>query len=43
VNRAIHFYVDMLSFEKSWHEGHGAGTLQIDDPDGNQLFFPVPG
>jgi catechol 2,3-dioxygenase-like lactoylglutathione lyase family enzyme len=99
VNRALRFYVDMLGFEKSWHEGDGAGkvcqvnhgkceiilcenatrrdkarlfieltadgltdlrreiaersvpsketwwgydTLQIDDPDGNELFFPVP-
>jgi catechol 2,3-dioxygenase-like lactoylglutathione lyase family enzyme len=98
VNRALRFYVDMLGFEKSWHEGDGAGkvcqvnrgeceiilcedatrrdkgrlfveltadglaelrsevaersvpskeswwgydTLQIDDPDGNELFFPV--
>jgi catechol 2,3-dioxygenase-like lactoylglutathione lyase family enzyme len=99
VNRALRFYVDMLGFGKSWHEGDGAGkvcqvnhgeceiilceeatrrdkarlfieltadgltdlrrelaersvpskeswwgydTLQIDDPDGNELFFPVP-
>jgi catechol 2,3-dioxygenase-like lactoylglutathione lyase family enzyme len=99
VNCALRFYVDMLGFEKSWHEGDGAGgvcqvnhgeceiilcedatrkdkarlfieltaaglkdlrrelversvpsketwwgydTLQIDDPDGNELFFPVP-
>ena len=99
VNRALRFYVDMLGFEKSWHEGDGAGkvcqvnhreceiilcedaarrdkarlfieltadgltdlrreiaersvpsketwwgydTLQIDDSDGNELFFPVP-
>jgi catechol 2,3-dioxygenase-like lactoylglutathione lyase family enzyme len=98
VNRAIHFYVDMLGFEKSWHEGDGTGgvcqvnhseceiilcqdatrkdkarlfisltpealedlrreiaersvpsreswwgydVLQIDDPDGNELLFPV--
>jgi catechol 2,3-dioxygenase-like lactoylglutathione lyase family enzyme len=27
VNRAIHFYVDMLGFEKSWHEGDGAGKV----------------
>ncbi|HEX9249605.1 MAG TPA: glyoxalase superfamily protein [Gemmatimonadaceae bacterium] len=97
VNRALRFYVDMLGFEKGWHEGDGAGgvcqvnhgeceiilcedaprkdkarlfieltadgltdlrrelvkrsvpsketwwgydTLQIDDPDGNELFFP---
>jgi len=98
VNRAIRFYVDMLGFEKSWHEGDGEGTVcqvnhgeceiilcedatrrdkarlyieltadgladlrrelaersvptketwwgsdtvQIDDPDGNELFFPL--
>jgi catechol 2,3-dioxygenase-like lactoylglutathione lyase family enzyme len=98
VNRAIDFYVDMLGFEKSWHEGDGTGkvcqvnrgeceiilcedaarsdkgrlfieltadgladlrreivarsvpsrdswwgsdVLQIDDPDGNELLFPV--
>ena len=98
VNRAIRFYVDMLGFEKRWHEGDGAGkvcqvdrgeceiilcedaarggksrlfieltpegladlrrevaersvpseeswwgydVLQIDDPDGNELLFPV--
>lgn len=27
VNRALHFYVDMLGFEKSWHEGNGAGKV----------------
>jgi catechol 2,3-dioxygenase-like lactoylglutathione lyase family enzyme len=99
VNRALRFYIDMLGFEKAWHEADGAGTvcqvnhgeceiilcqdatrrgrarlfieltaegladlrrelversvptketwwgydtLQIDDPDGNELFFPVP-
>jgi catechol 2,3-dioxygenase-like lactoylglutathione lyase family enzyme len=99
VQRAIRFYVDMLGFEKAWHEADGAGTvcqvnrgeceiilcedaarrdkarlfveltadgladlrrellerrvltketwwgydtLQVDDPDGNELFFPVP-
>jgi catechol 2,3-dioxygenase-like lactoylglutathione lyase family enzyme len=98
VNRALRFYVDMLGFEKRWHEGDGAGTvcqvdrgecelilcedatrkdkarlfieltgdgladlrrelaersvpsketwwgydtIRIDDPDGNELFFPV--
>jgi len=98
VNRALRFYVDTLGFEKSWHEGDGAGkvcqvnhgeceiilcedaarrdrgrlfieltaagladlrreladrsvpskerwwgndTIQIDDPDGNELFFPL--
>ena len=99
LDRAIRFYVDLLGFEKAWHEGDGAGTvcqvnrgeceiilcqdagrrdrarlfveltaeglddlrrefagrsvpskqtwwgydtLQVDDPDGNELFFPVP-
>ena len=27
VNRALRFYVDLLGFEKSWHEGDGAGTV----------------
>ncbi len=100
VNRAARFYIEMLGFEKRWHEGDGAGkvcqvnrgdceiilcenptrrdkarlfvslnvdelaelrreldarsvpsrvtwwgydTLQIDDPDGNELFFPIEG
>jgi catechol 2,3-dioxygenase-like lactoylglutathione lyase family enzyme len=99
VNRAARFYVDMLGFEKAWHEANGTGTvcqvnhgeceiilcedaarhdkarlfieltadgltdlrgelaersvptketwwgyntLQVDDPDGNELFFPTP-
>lgn len=98
LNRAIHFYVDVLGFEKSWHEGDGTGgvcqvnhgeceiilcedgtrrdrgrlfveltadgiadlrrqfverhvspketwwgynTLQVGDPDGNELLFPL--
>jgi catechol 2,3-dioxygenase-like lactoylglutathione lyase family enzyme len=100
INRAAHFYVEMLGFEKKWHEGDGTGnvcqvnrgeceiilcedathgnrgrlfieltaealanlrheliersvstkvrwwgydTLQVDDPDGNELLFPLPG
>jgi catechol 2,3-dioxygenase-like lactoylglutathione lyase family enzyme len=100
LNRAIHFYVDMLGFSKKWHEGDGEGTvcqvdrgdceiilcehptrrdkarlfvelnaaeltelrreleersvltketwwgydsIQIDDPDGNELLFPTEG
>ena len=100
VNRAIHFYVDMLGFWKKWHEGDGEGTvcqvnrgdceiilcadatrrdrarlfvelnvdelkelrrelversvptketwwgydsIQVDDPDGNELLFPTEG
>jgi catechol 2,3-dioxygenase-like lactoylglutathione lyase family enzyme len=99
VNRALRFYIDMLGFEKKWHEGDGAGTvcqvdhgeceiilcqhatrrdksrlfieltaealtdfrrelaernvpnketwwgydsIQVDDPDGNELLFPIP-
>jgi catechol 2,3-dioxygenase-like lactoylglutathione lyase family enzyme len=99
VHRAIRFYVDKLGFEKSWHEGGGAGgvcqvargeceiilsedatrsgrarlfvsltpealaelrreleersvptktswwgydVIQIEDPDGNELLFPLP-
>jgi len=31
VNRAARFYMDMLSFEKKWHEADGAGTVcQVD-------------
>ena len=98
VNRAARFYIDMLGFEKRWHEGDGTGkvcqvdrgeceiilcedtkrsgkarlfieltpegladlrqeiversvpnkeswwgygVLQVDDPDGNELLFPV--
>ena len=27
VHRALRFYVDMLGFEKHWHEGDGAGGV----------------
>lgn len=100
VTSALHFYVDLLGFEKRWHEGDGAGkvcqvnrgeceiilcehptrrdrarlfielnvdelaelrrelversvpsketwwgyaSIQIDDPDGNELLFPTEG
>ena len=99
VHRAARFYVEMLGFEKGWHEADGTGTvcqvnhgeceiilcqdatrrdrarlfieltaeglanlrreladravptketwwgydtIQVDDPDGNELFFPRP-
>ena len=99
VNRALHFYVELLGFRKIWHEGDGLGkvcqinradceiilcedagrrdrgrlfveltrdgvaelereiaagsihskkswwgydVIQIDDPDGNELLFPLP-
>jgi catechol 2,3-dioxygenase-like lactoylglutathione lyase family enzyme len=27
LNRALHFYIDMLGFEKRWHEGDGSGKV----------------
>jgi catechol 2,3-dioxygenase-like lactoylglutathione lyase family enzyme len=27
VNRALQFYIDLLGFEKRWHEGDGAGKV----------------
>jgi hypothetical protein len=27
VSRAVRFYIDMLGFEKRWHEGDGAGKV----------------
>jgi catechol 2,3-dioxygenase-like lactoylglutathione lyase family enzyme len=31
VNRALRFYIDMLGFQKRWHEGDGAGKVcQVD-------------
>lgn len=31
VSDALHFYVDLLGFEKRWHEGDGAGKVcQVD-------------
>ncbi len=27
IQRALHFYVDLLGFEKQWHEGDGAGGV----------------
>jgi catechol 2,3-dioxygenase-like lactoylglutathione lyase family enzyme len=27
VNRALRFYVDLLGFEKAWHEGDGTGGV----------------
>jgi catechol 2,3-dioxygenase-like lactoylglutathione lyase family enzyme len=98
LDRALHFYIDMLGFEKAWHEGDGQGkvcqvnkagceiilcedaarrdkgrlfislardgmtkfrseiaersipareawwgydVIQVDDPDGNELVFPL--
>jgi catechol 2,3-dioxygenase-like lactoylglutathione lyase family enzyme len=31
VNRALHFYTDILGFKKTWHEGDGKGNVcQVD-------------
>jgi catechol 2,3-dioxygenase-like lactoylglutathione lyase family enzyme len=33
VNRALHFYLGSLGFEKSWHEGNGSGKVcQVSRP-----------
>jgi len=39
VNRAIHFYVDMLGFEKRWHEGDGAGKVCQVDREGCEIIL----
>ena len=34
IHRSIRFYVDMLGFEKRWHEADGTGTVcQVDRSD----------
>lgn len=34
IERAIHFYVDLLGFRKAWHEADGKGTVcQVDRAD----------
>lgn len=100
LDRALHFYITLLGFEKHWHSGDGTGTvcqvnrsdceiilcqdatrtdrarlfveltpdglaelrreliersvpskdswwgydvIQLTDPDGNELLFPIPG
>ncbi len=31
LSRSLRFYIDLLGFEKRWHEGDGAGTVcQVD-------------
>lgn len=39
VNRALRFYVDMLGFEKRWHEGDGAGTVCQVDRGGCEIIL----
>lgn len=34
INRALHFYIDVLGFKKAWHEGDGQGKVcQVDRSD----------
>jgi catechol 2,3-dioxygenase-like lactoylglutathione lyase family enzyme len=39
VNRALHYYIDVLGFEKRWHEGDGAGTVCQVDRGGCEIIL----
>jgi catechol 2,3-dioxygenase-like lactoylglutathione lyase family enzyme len=39
VNRALRFYIDMLGFEKRWHEGDGAGGVCQIDREGCEIIL----
>ena len=39
VNRAARFYIEMLGFEKRWHEGDGAGKVCQVDRDGCEIIL----
>lgn len=39
VNRALRFYVDMLGFEKGWHEGDGAGKVCQINRTGTEIIL----
>ena len=39
VNRALQFYIDMLGFEKCWHEGDGTGTVCQVDRGGCEIIL----
>src|SRR6201997_3212900 len=43
VNRALRFYIDMLGFEKRWHEGDGAGAVcHVNRAEGEILLWEAP-
>jgi catechol 2,3-dioxygenase-like lactoylglutathione lyase family enzyme len=39
VNRALLFYIDLLGFEKRWHEGDGAGKVCQVDRGGCEIIL----
>jgi catechol 2,3-dioxygenase-like lactoylglutathione lyase family enzyme len=39
VNRALRFYIDMLGFEKRWHEADGAGKVCQVDRTGCEIIL----
>ena len=39
VNRALRFYIDLLGFEKSWHEGNGAGKVCQINREGCEIIL----
>jgi catechol 2,3-dioxygenase-like lactoylglutathione lyase family enzyme len=39
IERALHFYVGMLGFEKRWHEGDGAGNVCQVDRGGCEIIL----
>jgi catechol 2,3-dioxygenase-like lactoylglutathione lyase family enzyme len=39
VNRARRFYIDMLGFEKRWHEGDGAGKVCQVNREGCEIIL----
>jgi catechol 2,3-dioxygenase-like lactoylglutathione lyase family enzyme len=42
VNRALRFYIDILGFEKQWHEGDGAGGVCQVNRNARSSFANMP-
>jgi catechol 2,3-dioxygenase-like lactoylglutathione lyase family enzyme len=43
VNRALRFYIDMLGFEKRWHEADGAGKVCQVNRAGCEIILTADG
>jgi catechol 2,3-dioxygenase-like lactoylglutathione lyase family enzyme len=39
MNRALHFYTDLLGFKKAWHEGDGQGKVCQVDRAGSEIIL----
>ncbi|HEX7732698.1 MAG TPA: glyoxalase superfamily protein [Rhodanobacter sp.] len=39
VNRALHFYTEILGFKKAWHEGDGQGKVCQVDRAGSEIIL----